>query len=165
MEDIFLKIVILLQGSFIALGVGSSALVIASFLTAIANDDTIDLGERRMLGVIYIALRLAMVGILVMTGCIQIFIPELYAPIASYIWILIAILFLNAILMSKHLISSRIGPSLQAATWLSFGFLMTMYNFNLFEITPTFFGVLYGAVFIFTLVLVNSVISFVRSRT
>ena len=46
-------------GSAIALGVGASTIVIVGFLVAISDGD-LDRSERRMLGVIYWALRAAM---------------------------------------------------------------------------------------------------------
>jgi hypothetical protein len=154
MLDIIFSLAVIFQASAIALGVGSSTLVITSFLVAI-HDGQIDASERRMLGVIYWLLRASMIWIAVTTAIVMYIHPEFFSDIATYLWVLIAILFLNATAMTKHWISSKIGPALQAATWYTLGFTVTIHMFDLFYFTDDKFVVLYALDIAFALTLVN----------
>lgn len=143
------------QGSAVSLGVGASTIVITSFLVAL-TDGKIDPSERRMLGVLYVALRVAMFSILGTTALIAALKPAQFDGIETYLIILIAALFANAILMTKHWISSKIGPAIQAGTWYTLGFVMTIYAFSLFSFTPLGFATLYGTDILIAIVIVNA---------
>lgn len=163
MIELIFKLAIIFQASSIALGVGSSTLAITSFLTAI-NDGEIDVSERRMLGVIYIALRVSMFGILATTAIITAFDNHFFGSLEIFLYVLLGVLFANAILMTKHLISSKVGPALQAATWYTLGFMMTMYMFDLFIISWPLFISLYLVDIIIALVLVNGIMTYVKKK-
>lgn len=152
-----------MQASSIALGVGSSTVVIVSFLVAL-SDGVIDTSERRMLGVIYWSLRTAMAGIVLTTGYISLARPTFLDPVETFLWILVLVLFVNAFLMTKHWISSKIGPALQAATWYTLGFLVTIHMFHLFAITNLMFIYLYVADILVALTLVNGIVAW-RTRS
>lgn len=161
METIF-AIIIILFNTAISLGVGGSSIVIASFLTALA-DGKIDQSERAQLGVIYITLRIAMVAILLALGYITLVSPETIVSLL-YIWILVAVLYSNAILMTKHWISSKIGPALQAATWYTLGFVTVIDIFALYSVTLTFFLVLYAIDIAVAIIAVNGIMRYLKAR-
>lgn len=107
-----------LQGAAISLGMGASTLAIINFFVAIA-DGNIEPTERKMMGVVYVVLRVAMVLILVtfilMLGLEYISGNPVMFNLAQAT--LIAVLFGNAVLMTKRIMPSTIGPALQASTW------------------------------------------------
>lgn len=142
MLETITSIVLILNASAINLGVGSSTLAITSFLVAL-NDKKIDASERRMLGVIYILLRIAMVMILLTTLFIVWQRPTLFGNQTQFLYTLIAILYINAFCMTKHWISMKIGPALQAATWYTLGFIVSIHMFALYTITTLNFIVIY----------------------
>ena len=154
MEEIIFKFALIFQASSIALGVGSSTLAISSFLTAL-YDDKIDEGERRMLGVIYAALRVAMVGIVLTTATLYFIDPVFFGAFGVYMWVLIGVLFANAVAMTKHWISPKYGPAIQAGTWYTLGFMATIHMFSLFVVGWSGFFALYAGDVLFAYVVVN----------
>lgn len=142
MLETITSIALILNASAISLGVGSSTLAITSFLVAL-SDKQIDASERRMLGVIYILLRIAMIMILLTTLFIVWQRPTLFGNQTQFLYTLIAVLYINAFCMTKHWISMKIGPALQAATWYTLGFIVTIHMFSLYIITINSFIALY----------------------
>lgn len=138
----------------ISLGVGSSSLAITSFFAAIA-DGQIDQSERHMLGVIYWVLRVAMVLILLTISILTFVFPDTLEG-TLYIWILIGVLYVNAILMTKHWIPVQVGPALQAASWYTLGFMLSIQMFAIAELTHFLFAQLYVIDFIVAYVIVNA---------
>jgi len=134
LELVFIALV-LIHSSAAALGVGSSTIAIAGFLTAIA-DGEMDASERRMMGVVYLSLRIAMVLILLSTLLIIWMDPGFFGAFTWPQFVIIAILYGNAILMTKHWIPMKIGPAVQAGTWYTLGFLIPIYVFDLAPLTP-----------------------------
>lgn len=163
METLIFNLAIIFHASAIALGVGSSTLAISNFLVAI-YDGKIDEGERRIMGVTYIMLRVAMVSILLTTVLIYLFDSNFFGEIGAFIWLLIAILYLNAILMTKHVMPSKIGPALQAATWYTLGFIITIHMFDLFALDTATFSMLYAVDIATALVIVNGYMKYLQSK-
>jgi hypothetical protein len=120
----------ILQTFSISLGVGSSTLAIVNFFAAIA-DGVIDETERRMMGVVYIVLRIAMVMILLTTGAL-ISIEFTQGGIIGFTTIIYAqllaliVLFVNASLMTARLMPSTYGPAIQAGSWYTLGALTAL---------------------------------------
>lgn len=160
MIEFLVPLAIITLISAISLGIGSSSLAIASFLTALA-DSKIDTSERRMLGVIYIMLRFSMVSILLMTIFLSVFEPE-FMPNPLYQWILVAVLYVNAILMTLHWMPVRFGPAIQAATWYTLGFHFTIDMLGLYEMTTSLFLWLYAIDFITVFIIVNGFLWYVK---
>lgn len=161
MLDIILSLAIVFQASAIGLGVGSSTIAISNFIVAIW-DGTIDASERRIMGVTYTTLRVAMFSILVTTAVITIIEPTLFAEVDGFIWALVAVLFANAIGMTKRWVPPQIGPALQAATWYTLGFIATIHMFELFTVTTMGFVVLYAIDIVLALIMVNGVMSYLK---
>lgn len=162
MELIF-SLAIIFHASAIALGVGSSTLAISNFLVAIF-DGQIDEGERRIMGVTYIMLRVAMVSILLTTALIYFFDTNFFGEIGVFMWVLIAVLYVNAIMMTKHWISPKIGPGLQAATWYTLGFIVTIHMFELVKLDTVTFSLLYAVDIVTALVIVNGYMKYLQSK-
>ncbi|MCA9367270.1 hypothetical protein KC887_03335 [Candidatus Kaiserbacteria bacterium] len=154
MVALIVKLAVIFQASSICLGVGASTLAISSFLAAL-YDNQIDPSERRMLGVIYVTLRVAMVSIFITTALIAWFGPQFFGTYMHYLWVLIAVLFVNATAMTKHWIPSKFGPAIQAATWYTLGFMVTIHMFQLFSVSWFAFGLLYAADIVTAYVVVN----------
>jgi hypothetical protein len=154
MLETLLPFVIIYYNTAISLGVGGSSIVIASFITAL-SDKKISTDERKLLGVIYITLRIAMASIALMLAYVSLVAPELM-PSLPFVWLMVAMLYLNAILMTKHWISPKLGPALQAATWYTLGFVVVIDAFALYTVTPLFFASLYVADIIVALTAVNA---------
>lgn len=156
MFEIFIPLALIYYNTAISLGVGASTIVIASFMVAL-SDGKIDVSERRMLGVIYITLRVAMVSILAMLMYISLVVPSLFSTLL-FLWPLVGVLYVNAILMTKHWISPKFGPAIQAATWYTLGFVTVIDTFGLYEVSVNFFLMLYAVDFVTALFLVNGLL-------
>ncbi|MEM9336266.1 MAG: hypothetical protein AAGA35_00220 [Patescibacteria group bacterium] len=148
------SLIVIAQTTAIYLGVGSSTLAITSFFVSI-YDGVIEPVERKMLGVIYWVLRLAMVLIAATTLILHLAFPEVLGSLVWYMWILIAVLYANATLMTLKLMPSKFGPSIQAATWYTLGFLVTIQMFDLYVVDTQLFINLYAADLLVMLASVN----------
>jgi len=161
-ELIFISL-ILLHSSAIALGVGSSTIAIAGFLTAI-GDGTFDPSERRIMGVVYLSLRIAMISIVIISALIWLMDANFFGTFTMPMWVMTAILFVNAYLMTKHWISPKIGPAIQAGTWYTLGFVITIYVFDLAPITPILFFVFYIIDLVLAIAIVNGCMKYLKWR-
>lgn len=160
---IFFTLIAILQSFAISLGVGSSTLAITNFFVAIA-DGSVDASERRMMGVVYIVLRIAMIAILVTT---LILISKLYY--ATGLWsmsdfsvgqlFVIFVLFTNAMLMTMHKVPSNFGPAIQAGSWYTLGTLAALASLNItnFSLTEFFLG--YITWLVLTISVVNGIMA------
>ncbi len=119
----------ILQSIFISLGVGSSTLAILNFFSAI-SDGNIDQTERRMMGIVYVILRVSMVGILVTT--LTLLAPimttdlTMLANVSIAQLIIIAVLFANAALMTMRKMPAKYGPGIQAGSWYTLGIIAAL---------------------------------------
>lgn len=113
----------------ISLGVGVSTATVVLFLMAI-RDCVVDESERRNLGYLYVLLRVAMVTILVTTivRTWQLYGTSTISPDTPFfestiftVWILLGVLYLNAILMTAKLMPKTFGPGIQAGAWYTLG--------------------------------------------
>jgi len=164
MEIIIILLTILFNIA-LSLGVGSSTLAIINFFVAIA-DGKINTDERRMMGVVYIVLRIAMVLLLV-TSLLMVSINVqyqgivIYSPLVIATWILLFVLYLNAILMSLRIMPSAFGPSVQAGTWYTFGIITTLSTLGIiFSVTQ--FVLVYLSFVLFVTLMVNCVMLYLK---
>jgi hypothetical protein len=165
---IFFTLVAILQSFSISLGVGSSTLAITNFFVAIA-DGSIDPGERRMMGVVYIVLRIAMIAILVTTlllvakehyqtglvGMTDFSIVQLFT---------IFVLFTNAMLMTMHKVPSNFGPAIQAGSWYTLGTLAALASLDMTNFTLTEFFLGYVTWLVLTISVVNGIMAIQLGR-
>jgi len=153
----------------VSLGVGSSTLAVLNFFVAL-KDGKIDEQERSLMEVVYVVLRVAMVAILVTTlllAAIYISQSDLVMYMSSFkvaFWTLIFVLYLNAFLMTKHVISSKFGPAIQAATWYTMGVIMALMSLGLQDFYFYQFAVGYMLAIVSAVVLINAVLQHLRKN-
>jgi len=158
----------ILQSVAISLGVGCSTLAIVNFFVAIA-DGKIDENERKMMGIVYVLLRIAMILILLTTGFIAVVAllggsTHYLTPFVMGVWTLIAVLFINSVLMTKHIMPSNIGPALQAGTWYTLGVVMALVPLNLSGFSYFEFVIGYLAAIALAVTIVNGAMSYLKSK-
>jgi hypothetical protein len=159
-------ILTIIQAFAISLGVGSSTLAIVNFFVAIA-DGKIDDTERKMMGVVYVVLRVAMVLILLTTlALLGLGLLAHEAPVlANYALLtIVAVLYLNAILMTKHIMPSTFGPSIQAGSWYALAALMSILAQG-YEVTSyPLFLLMYASWLVLATGIVNGVMAYLRAK-
>lgn len=164
MEIIIILLTILFNIA-LSLGVGSSTLAIINFFVAIA-DGRINSDERRMMGVVYVVLRVSMVlllltSLLLMSINVQQVGLITYSPLMIATWILLFVLYLNAILMTIRVMPSAFGPSIQAGTWYTFGVITTLSTLGIiFSVTQ--FVLVYLSFVLFITLLVNGIMQYLK---
>ncbi len=159
--------VAIVQSFSISLGVGSSTLAIVNFFVAI-SDGKIDETERRMMGIVYVVLRIAMVLTLATTVLLMIF-DHLDAGIdmtslVSAQLIVLIVLFLNATLMTMRKMPSTFGPALQAGSWYTLGTLAALVPLGLTTFTLTEFFLGYITWLILAIAIVNGVMAILKHK-
>lgn len=152
--DVFFAFMVVAHSSAIGLGVGASTLAIAGFLTALGNDGKIDTSERRVMGAIYFSLRMAMAMIVLCSLIIWFIDPQFFGLFTVPMWIMVGVLFVNAFLMTKHWITPKLGPAIQAGTWYTLGFLITIYIFDFYPLTMSLFWSFYIADLVLAVIIV-----------
>ena len=161
--ELGILLLVVLQNIGVSLGVGSSTLAITNFFVAIA-DGTIDENERRMMGVVYVVLRIAMIVILITTLVLTLMHYSGAVSFLTALWTLIAVLYINAILMTYHIMPSTIGPALQASTWYTMGVTMTLFGLGVAGYQVLHFYLAYGAVILLAISLVNGLMSYLKHK-
>lgn len=164
----FITVVSILQSFSISLGVGSSTLAIVNFFAAIA-DGVIDETERRMMGIVYVVLRIAMGVILVTTVLLlsaeysSLGLTNMSAFAFAQLLAIIT-LFVNAMLMTAHLVPSTFGPAIQAGSWYTLGTLMALKTLGLTEFTFLQFFLGYIAWIVLAIAIVNGVMAVLKEK-
>ncbi len=165
---VFLTLFAVLQSFAISLGVGSSTLAILNFFSAIA-DGTIDATERRMMGIVYRVLRVAMLAI-VATTVVLVGTEISYNGIGGLTGVqtgqclVILVLCVNAVLMSKHIVPSNIGPALQAGSWYALGALIAMQAQSMNSFSILQFCLTYALWLVVVVFIVNGVMSHLKKK-
>lgn len=161
-------LVSIIQAHTVSLGVGASTLAVLNFFKAIA-DGTIDPTERRMMGVVYIVLRVAMVLILITTLFLVVYQQinsssnELSAFSFGQITVLV-ILFLNAFVMTLGWMPSTFGPAIQAGSWYTLGTLSALFSVGLTEFSYLEFLLGYLTWVILAVSIVNGVMAYMKAK-
>lgn len=159
---IFTAGVLLAMG--ISLGVGSSTLAVLNFFVAI-KDGKIEETERHFMGITYIVLRVAMVIILFSSATLVLTIGQEYLKTYTMAqFLLIGMLYLNAILMTLRLMPSTFGPAIQASSWYTLGFLLAFYNQGVSDFSMTTFLLSYLAMFLVAVAIINGVMGYLKSQ-
>lgn len=162
----FIVVLSILQSFAISLGVGSSTLAITNFFVAIA-DGRIDENERKMMGVVYVVLRVAMVAILITTFLLIALTNESFTSFTGHefgIFTVVGMLYLNAILMTKHLIPNTIGPALQAGSWYTLGTLLALQGIGMTGYSYLHFLIGYVAFIFLAVSVVNGIMAILKSK-
>lgn len=150
----------ILQEFAVALGVGASTIAVAQFLAALRSGGPAA-PERRLLGVAYIVLRVAMAAIL-LSFVAQAVVLYLVAGDFSFAspfmlaeWTLIGALFLNAIGMTLRLVKPALGPGIQAGSWYALGALTALIPVGLTNFTYLQFILAYAGLVLLAIALIN----------
>lgn len=158
----FLTLVAILQSFAVSLGAGSSTLAIINFFVAIA-DGSISPDERRMMGVVYIVLRIAMILILITTLCL---LAAQYSngtltlvPYNVAQLVVIGVLFVNAMLMTAHIMPSNFGPAIQAGNWYTLGTLSALVPLSLTTFSMMHFFLAYITWIALAIAIVNGIMA------
>lgn len=160
---------VILMSVAVSLGVGCSTVAIIQFFVAI-SDGTIDASERRLMGVVYILLRVAMVAILVTLlvqgGLFYSILKDFtfVTPFYLALWTAVAVLFINAIGMTLHWIPSSLGPAIQAGTWYTLGVLLALVPLGLIGFPYLQFVLAYLGILFLAIAVVNVVMNHLRGR-
>lgn len=156
----------ILQAFSISLGVGSSTLAIVNFFVAIA-DGKIDDTERRMMGVVYIVLRVAMVAILLTTLLLlglDVMAGKSLMGADYALLTLTGVLFVNAVLMTKHIMPSTFGPSIQAGSWYTMAAVTAIAAQGFADFSYTLFLLSYVSWLVLATAIVNGIMAYLRAH-
>lgn len=144
-------------------------MAIVNFFAAIA-DGKIDEAERRMMGLVYFVLRVAMVVILL--SMLALFTAEIMttgtlalSTFTVALIILVSALYGNAILMTLRIMPSTLGPSLQASSWYTMGILASLNSLGLVTFGLLEFILGYTSVILLATALVNGTMAIMKHRT
>ncbi len=154
----------IIQSMSVSLGVGGSTLAILNFFVAI-KDGQIDTSERRLMGVVYTVLRVAMIMILI-TTTIQALIllgyfgGDYLSGVSLGAWTVIGMLFLNAVLMTKRIMPSTFGPAIQAGSWYTLGLLLALVSVQWSSFSYLQFILGYLAIVTLAVAIVNGVMAY-----
>lgn len=164
----FLAIVTIIQSFSISLGVGSSTLAIINFFSAIA-DGKIDETERRMMSIVYIVLRVAMVFILISTSMLVVYEYSItgLANLSGFSYaqsFALFVLFINAMLMTLRIMPSNFGPAIQAGSWYTLGTLSALQILHYTDFTFGQFLAGYLVWVILAVGIVNGIMTTLKSR-
>ncbi len=156
------------QGVAISLGVGTSTMAIVNFFAAIA-DGKIDEAERRMMGLVYFVLRVAMV--IIMLTMLALFTTEAVSTgtinlttFAVSTIVLVCTLYANAILMTMRVMPSTVGPALQASTWYTLGIMASLNSLGLVTFGVLQFLLGYASAILLAIAIVNGVMAIMKHR-
>jgi hypothetical protein len=164
----FITLVAILQSFAISMGVGSSTLAILNFFGAIA-DGKIEDTERRMMGIVYVVLRIAMVAILLTTMMLlsyqygSVGLQNMNAFSFGQLTALL-VLFVNAMLMTAHMMPSTFGPAIQAGSWYTLGTLSALFSVGLTNFTYVQFALGYITWIVLTISVVNGVMAIMKTK-
>lgn len=164
--EIFTLLVTILQSVSISLGVGGSTLAITNFFVAIA-DGKIDDTERKMMGVVYVVLRVAMVLILLTTLTllgVTILSGGAITGAEQALLTATAMLYINAVLMTKRIMPSTFGPSIQAGSWYTLAILLSLAAQNYIDVFNYWLFLLaYVSWLVLATALVNGIMAYLRA--
>ena len=156
MIETVLTITQVLHQMGVTFGVGASTFALTFFINAL-EDGNIDPSERRFLHIVYVVLRIGMILItlsLFSYGAMAFFsgnIAALSSPLYLMELTLIGIIIINAVLMTYHKISMKIGPVLAGGSWYSLFFVTALpfagFSYTAFLLYYAAFLILFFVVF------------------
>lgn len=145
----------------VSLGVGCSTLALIFYFMGMRSDTAHEAG-RPYQKVVYIVLRVAMVLILlaevskvVLYLSSGVTIQQLWtADDLIFIWTVVAVLFVNPVLMTFHLMPRKLGPAIQATSWYTLGTVTALpaLSFTYLPLTLTFLGAILALAVIIELI-------------
>lgn len=166
--NIAILVIAITQSLSISIGIGAATLAVVNFFLT-TSDGVIDTVERRMMKAVYVVIQVAMVLLVIATGTLTAvqyssFGPAYFIPFVIMLWVLIAVLFVNAFLLFMKVMPASIGPALQAATWYSLGLMLTLLSLGLYSFTLKQFIAGYIGVIVLAIVVVNGLMMLQEQR-
>ena len=128
----FFVIVNILHTIGTTFGVGASTFALTFYISALM-DGAIDTSEKRFLHVVYVMLRIGMT--LIVLSLVLFFVLAYRAgatgplpanPLYLMEWTLMAVIIVNAILMTAHKMPMSVGPVLAGGSWYSLFFISAL---------------------------------------
>jgi hypothetical protein len=165
MGFIFASLVVI-QHLSISLGLGGSTIAIVNFFFAL-KDNHIDPTERRMMGLVYTILRIAEVLILLSTlglfmltytSSVEKFSVLEYGQLCALL-----VLFINGLLMTIKRMPVTFGPSIQAGSWYTLGFISAVTPLGI-NVTAWQFFLGYITWIVFAVAFVNGMIAIMKTK-
>lgn len=158
----------LVQDFGISLGVGCSTLAVLNYIVA-TKDGEVDQSERQLLRIVYIMLRVAMGVVLFALFVRGVLFVTAYGtdymhPFVLFLWTVVVMLYLNAILMTKHVIPRSVGPALQAGSWYMLGILSFFSATGVIDFTYTQLVAIYLSIIIIMMILINGVLAYFKTK-
>ena len=155
-----------LQHLAISIGLGGSTLAITNFFAAI-KDGHIDATERRMMGIVYVVLRVAEVIIVLTTvglyGFTYTSTTGTFNVLEYGQLVALLVLFVNSLLMTIRMIPSTFGPGIQAGSWYVLGFIAAIEPLGV-HVTVTQFALCYITWIAFSTSFVNGVMAIMKAK-
>lgn len=131
------------------LGVGASTFALLFYIMA-TQDGTIDSSEKRFMRAVYVILRIGMVVIAIALG-FKLLLDVTLSSVYLMQMTLLGVITLNAFLMTKRLISMRIGPVLAGGSWYMLFIISTLplaeYSFTTLLVAYAVFTTIFYIVF------------------
>jgi len=150
----------------ISLGLGCSTMAVINFFAAL-KDNHIDVTERRMMGLVYTTLRIAEVLILFSTLGLYAF---TYTSSVGKFDVLeygqlcaLLVLFINGLLMTIKIMPVTFGPSIQAGSWYTLGFIAAITPLGV-HVTATQFFLGYVTWLVFATSFVNGMMAIMKAK-
>ncbi|MBI4087180.1 hypothetical protein HY416_04385 [Candidatus Kaiserbacteria bacterium] len=139
----FYALVPVISSMAVSLGVGSSTFALVFYFMA-THSPTLHETGRPYQKVVYIVLRVAMVLILLMEilkiGFYMyngVSVKELLAAdVLAFMWTVVAVLFVNPVLMTFHYMPKKIGSAIQATSWYTLGVVSALPGDILYSYLP-----------------------------
>jgi hypothetical protein len=166
--ELFVLLVGIILSFATSLGVGSSTIAIVNFFVAIA-DGNIEPTERRMMGITYVILRIAMVllffTLAIMTGYTAYHSgAAVFSSLILAQWTILTVLYVNAILMTLRLMPSTFGPGIQAGSWYALGTLAALTLYDVTEYSYVVFALGYITLLTLAVSIVNGVMAILKQK-
>ena len=156
----------ILQNLFVSFGMGASTVAFFNFFKAIA-DGVIDEWEHNFMDIAYYVLRTAMVGIfatLLILGFIdyEAYGFSYFSPFILAVWTTLIILYLNAFLMTLHVMPSTFGPAIQVASWYTLGMMFALVPLGLTNFTYLQYAISYLCAILIAVAIANATMAYLR---
>ena len=87
-----------------------------------------------------------------------------FSPFMMILWVVVGVLYANAILMTLHRMPMTLGPGIQAGSWYSLAVLFFFASVGLTQFSFMFLLSGYAGMLILGVVLVNLALALFRSR-
>lgn len=155
----------------VSLGVGTSTVALTQMLVSLRAGLFGDENVRKLTGTVFIILRVAMVAILItLIGQLAIIYQFtgnflFISPFFLSLYTVVGVLYLNAILMTFHVMPRSIGPAIQAGSWYALGALVAFIPLGLTAFAYLDFALFYAGWLFLAVAALNIAIKYLNPKT